>query len=211
MHNDFPKYFTDKPKISLSFGPTYFEQGKNVTLPKCHVTSFPPAIITWSRVRGELAHSRSLVKDGQLSIITAQKRDSGLYECKASNNLGHDSALTNLVVWDLPRFTVNPPAKLDVEKNKNVSVLCQAAGDPRPVITWVKENSDLPVGRSQVSVNGTLQIWDIKDEDSGIYICTATSAQLFKTSSLMQLTLRKGKEWFASVIAHRAVINFSPH
>ena len=64
MPNDYPKYFTGKPKISLSFGPTYFEQGKNVTMPKCHVTSFPPAIITWSRVRGELAHSRSLVKDG---------------------------------------------------------------------------------------------------------------------------------------------------
>ena len=156
------------------------------------------SIITWFRVRGELAYSRTVVKDGQLSIISAQKRDSGLYECKASNNLGHDSALTNLVVWDLPRFTVNPPAKLDVEKNKNVSVPCQAAGDPQPVITWAKENGDLPVGRSQVSVDGTLQIWNIKDEDSGIYICTATSAQLLKTSSLMQLTLRKGKEWLYS-------------
>ena len=211
MCNDFPKHLTDKPKISLSLGPTYSEKGKNVTLPKCHMSSFPPATITWSRVRGKLANSRTVVKDGQLSIISAQKRDSGLYECKASNILGHDSALTNLVVLDLPRFTVNPPAKLDVEKDKNVSVPCQAAGDPRPIITWVKENGDLPVGRSQVSVDGTLQIWNIKDEDLGIYICTGTSAQLFKTSSSMQLTLGKGKEWFTSVIVHWAVIYFSPH
>ena len=127
-----------------------------------------------------------------------KNEDSYLYECKASNILGHDSALTNLVVLDLPRFTVNPPAKLDVGKDKNISVPCQAAGDPQPIITWVKENGDLPVARSQVSVDGTLQIWNIKDEDSGIYICTATSAQLLKTSSLMQLTLRKGKEWLYS-------------
>ena len=208
MHNDFSKYPTDKPKILLSPGPTYFEKGKNITFPKCHVTSFPPAIITWSRVRGELAYSRTVVEDGQLSIISAQKRDSGLYECKASNDLGDDSALTLLSVLGLPRFTSNPPAQLNVRQEQNISVSCQAAGDPKPKIMWVRENSQLPVGRSQVSPEGTLQIWNIKDEDSGIYICIAISAQLFKRS-LMQLTV--GKEWFASVTFHWVVIFFSAH
>ena len=208
MHNYFSKYPTDKPNISLSSGPTYFEKGKNITLPKCHVTSFPPAVITWSRVRGELAYSRTVVEDGQLSIISAQKRDSGLYECKASNDLGDDSALTLLSVLELPRFTSNPPAQLNVRQEQNISVSCQAAGDPKPKIMWVRENSQLPVGRSQVSPEGTLQIWNIKDEDSGIYICIAISAQLFKRS-LMQLTV--GKEWFASVTFHWVVIFFSAH
>ena len=208
IHNDFSKYPTDKPNISLSPGPTYFEKGKNITLPKCHVTSFPPAVITWSRVRGELAYSRTVAEDGQLSIISAQKRDSGLYECKASNDLGDDSALTLLSVLELPRFTSNPPAQLNVRQEQNISVSCQAAGDPKPKIMWVRENSQLPVGRSQVSPEGTLQIWNIKDEDSGIYICIAISAQLFKRS-LMQLTV--GKEWFASVTFHWVVIFFSAH
>ena len=202
MCNDFPKHLTDKPKISLSLGPTFSEKGKNVTLPKCHMSSFPPATITWSRVRGKLANSRTVVKDGQLSIISAQKRDSGFYECKASNDLGEDSALTLLSVLELPRFTSNPPAQLNVRQEQNISVSCQAAGDPKPKIMWVRENSELPVGRSQVSADGTLQIWNIKDEDSGRYICTATSAQLFKTSSLMRLTVRTGKEWFDSLIFH---------
>ena len=208
MHNYFSKYPTDKPNISLSPGPTYFEKGKNITLPKCHVTSFPPAVITWSRVRGELAYSRTVVEDGQLSTISAQKRDSGLYECKASNDLGDDSALTLLSVLELPRFTSNPPAQLNVSQEQNISVSCQAAGDPKPKIMWVRENSQLPVGRSQVSPEGTLQIWNIKDEDSGIYICIAITAQLFKRS-LMQLTV--GKEWFASVTFHWVVIFFSAH
>ena len=169
------------------------------------MTSFPLAVITWSRVRGQLAYSRTIVEDGQLSIISAQKRDSGLYECKASNDLGDDSALTLLSVLELPRFTSNPPAQLNVRQEQNISVSCQAAGDPRPKIMWVRENSQLPVGRSQVSPEGTLQIWNIKDEDSGIYICIAISAQLFKRS-LMQLTV--GKEWFASVTFHWVVIFF---
>ena len=175
MHNYFSKYPTDKPNISLSPGPTYFEKGKNITLPKCHVTSFPPAVITWSRVRGELAYSRTL---------------------------------TLLSVLELPRFTSNPPAQLNVRQEQNISVSCQAAGDPKPKIMWVRENSQLPVGRSQVSPEGTLQIRNIKDEDSGIYICIAISAQLFKRS-LMQLTV--GKEWFASVTFHWVVIFFSAH
>ena len=160
-------------------------------------------------MRGELAHSRTVMKDGQLLIIRAQKRDSGLYECKASNILGHDSALTNLGVLDLPRFTINPPAQLDVGKGENISVPCQATGDPQPIITWVKDNSELPVGRSQVRANGTLQMWNVKDEDSGIYICTATSQGLFKTSSLMQLivTVAKGKEWLNLIFCHRTVIH----
>ena len=38
MHEDFPKYPTNKPKISLSPSPTHFEKDKNITSPKCHVT-----------------------------------------------------------------------------------------------------------------------------------------------------------------------------
>ncbi|XP_022785485.1 roundabout homolog 1-like [Stylophora pistillata] len=179
-----------KPKVSLYFGPVYVEKGKNVTLPKCHVTSFPPANITWSKGRGVLVHSRTVVKDGQLSIISTQKRDSGLYECKASNILGHDSALTNLGVFELPRFTANPPAQIAVETKRNISVPCRATGDPKPKVTWVREKSELPVGRSRVSVDGTLQIWNTKGEDSGIYTCTATSGGLFKKFSAMKLSIK---------------------
>ena len=137
------------------------------------------------------------MKDGQVSIINAQKRDSGLFKCRVSNNLGHDSAVTHLIVFEFPRFTISPPAQLKADENSNNSVPCRAAGDPQPKVSWVKENSELPVGRSQVSADGTLQIWNTKDEDSGRYTCTATSGGLFKTSSLMQLivAVTKGKEW----------------
>ena len=74
--------------------------------------SFPPAVMTWSKVHGEQAQSRTVLKDGKLSIMHAQKTDFGLYKCKASNDLGHDSAVTHLSVVQLPQFTVTPPAQL---------------------------------------------------------------------------------------------------
>ena len=159
--------------------------------------SFPPAVMTWSKVHGELAQSRTVLKDGKLSIMHAQKTDFGLYKCKASNDLGHDSAVTPLSVVELPQFTVTPPAQLKGFTTHNVTVPCQATGDPQPKVTWVKENGELPVGRSKVSEDGTLRIWNAKEEDSGRYTCTATSAEWFKTFTAMKLTVAvvKGKKW----------------
>ncbi|XP_078374920.1 roundabout homolog 3-like [Oculina patagonica] len=125
-------------------------------MPTCHVTSFPSAVITWSKVHDELSQTRVASEDGQLSIANAQKRDSGLYKCKASNSLGQDSAVTQLVVVELPQFTVSPPSLLRELTNQNITVPCQATGDPKPTVTWMKENGELPSGRSKVGVDGTL-------------------------------------------------------
>ena len=122
-----------------------------------------------------------------------KKKDSGLYKCKATNILGYDSAFTQLNVVELPHFTVNPPVKLAVGANQNVTVPCQAIGDPKPTVTWAKENGELPVGRSKVNVDGTLQIWNLKEEDSSRYTCMAASADVFKTFSAMKLTVTKGE------------------
>ena len=157
------------------------------------MTSYPPAVITWSKVHGELVRARTVSKDGQLSITSAQKKDSGLYKCKATSILGHDSAVTHLSVVELPQFTVRPPEQLKELTNHNITVPCRATGDPKPTVTWAKENGELPLGRSTVSVHGTLQMWNTKEEDSGRYTCmAASSALLEKAFSVMKLTVRKG-------------------
>ena len=80
----------------------------------CHVTGFPRAVITWVKAFNNLEQSRAVVEDGQLSIISTQKKDSGLYKCTASNQLGHDSAITQLNVVELPNFAARPPSQLEV-------------------------------------------------------------------------------------------------
>ena len=158
----------------------------------CHVTGFPPPKITWVKIYDNIVQDRAVVKDGQLSIINAEKKDSGLYKCQASNHLGYDSAVTDLNVVELPHFTVSPPAQLQVWTIENITVRCQAAGDPQPTVTWMKENGELPAGRSKVGVDGTLKILNPKFEDSGRYTCVASSNEVFKALSSMKLTV-KGK------------------
>ena len=170
------------------------QSGKTVTLPLCHVTSHPPARITWAKVHDKLPHGRIAAKNGQLSILNTRKTDSGLYQCTATNKLGVDSTGTQLVVMESPSFTVTPPSKLAVSPNQNISVSCQATGDPRPKISWTKENGQLPSGRSEAAVDGTLQIWNVKEEDSGRYTCAAFSMEVFKSlTTSMQLTVKDTK------------------
>ena len=191
-----------QPKVSLSFGPSYAEKGKNITLPVCHVTGFPPPKITWRKVHDHFMQSRAFVKGGQFSIITVQKKkDSGLYKCQASNHLGYAFAVAQLNVIELPYFTVSPPAQFEVNENLTLSISCQADGFPSSKVTWLKGNSQLPSGRSMVSDDGTLTIWDTKKGDSGTYNCVASSGKFFrKAIASMKLTVKGSK-----VITHLIV------
>lgn len=47
------------------------------------------------------------------------------------------------------------------------------AGDPKPIVTWHRENRELPEGRSRVLLDNTLRIEDVRPEDQGRYICKA--------------------------------------
>ena len=173
----------------MSFGPSYVEKGKNITLPVCHVTGFPPPKITWRKEPNNLVQARAVVSDGQLSILNAQKRDSGLYKCQASNPLGHDSAVTDLNVVQRPHFIVKPPAHLKVSTIQNITARCQAAGHPQPTVTWKKINGTMPGRRSAVGADGTLKIWNPKPEDSGTYACTASSNLFSSVFVAMALTV----------------------
>ena len=140
-------------------------------------------------MHGELVQARTVSKDGLLSITNAQKTDSGLYKCKATNILGYDSAVAQLSVVGLPRFIVRPPEQLKVLTNHNITVPCRATGDLKPTVTWLNENGELPLGRSKGSVDGTLQLWNTEEADSGIYTCMAASAAVFKAFAVMKLTV----------------------
>lgn len=186
-------FFKVNPKFHYRLG--------HITLPVCHVTGFPPPKIIWRKLHDNFMQSRAFVKRGQFSTITVHKKDSGLYKCQASNHLGYAFAVTQLNVIELPYFTVRPPAQFAVNENMTLSISCQADGYPTPTVTWLKGNSQLPSGRSMVSDDGTLTIWDTKERDSGTYNCVGSSGKFFrKAIASMKLTVKGGK-----VITHLIV------
>ena len=154
------------------------------------MNGFPPPKITWSKDRGSLP-ALAQQQDGQLKIINVRKQNSGLYNCEASNLLGLDVARTLLTVVVSPKFIIKPPEVLSITKGEDVSAVCRATGDPRPIVTWSKVNGELPTGKSHVLADGTLKITSAAGEDAGKYICTASVMGIFKSQAQMQLDIKR--------------------
>ena len=128
-------------------------------------------------------------------LLDVRKSDSDSYFCTATNLLGSVVQETLLVVVSLPRFTLKPPVKAAVRISDNLTLNCNATGDPQPVVSWKKQGGQLPVRRSQL-INGTLVIRDIKNEDSGNYICVARSAGVFVVETVTYVHVQQFKGEF---------------
>ena len=66
------------------------------------------------------------------------------------------------------------PSSVTVEEGQNVSLQCKASGMPKPMVTWEKAFSNLPIGRTAV-IDGSLKIRNIAKADSGAYACSASN------------------------------------
>ena len=163
------------------------------------MTGHPSPVVTWSKSFGQLPQGRVESNNSVLSLRDVQKRDSADYFCEATNKLGKVVQKTLLVVISLPRFTVKPPAKIVGSIGANLTLNCSATGDPQPVISWKRQGSQLPVGRSQ-QIDGALVIRDVQKEDAGIYICVATSAGVFDAEAVANVGIPGAKGELSLVV-----------
>ena len=182
--------FAVHPQVSLKPGPKFVTVGSDVTLPTCHVAGYPTPVVTWRKSIGQLPQGRTHYNNSALQISDVRKTDSDWYFCSAVNLLGNVEKKTQLVVVSLPVFTVKPPEKVSAAAGDILTLNCSATGDSQPVISWKRQGATLPVGRSHMT-NDSLIIRDFKEEDSGIYVCVATSAGVFHIEAISYVEVRK--------------------
>ncbi|KAL9975071.1 hypothetical protein ACROYT_G012187 [Oculina patagonica] len=163
------------PQLSLSSNRLIAEEKQNVTI-ACTVSGQPLPGITWSRAEGSLPEDRTEVMNGTLTIFNATRKDAGIYICKADNILGSARDIVQLMTFSRLRFKVRPPQEVTPVIGSSVHLPCVAESDPRPTVVWTKDGkSSIPV-ESNVLLNGTLVIENIKKSHEGSYICRATNA-----------------------------------
>ena len=150
------------------------EENQNVTI-ACTATGQPKPKITWSKSVNKLPKDRNKVTNGDLTIYHAVKKDGGTYICKAENILSSATDTAQLIVFSPLRFKVKPPKEVTPAIGYTVHLPCMAESDLRPVISWSKDGSILPVG-SRVLKNNTLVLNSIKKSHRGSYTCRATNA-----------------------------------
>uniref|UniRef100_A0A2K5W5L7 Peroxidasin like n=1 Tax=Macaca fascicularis TaxID=9541 RepID=A0A2K5W5L7_MACFA len=135
----------------------------------------------------------NMFDDGTLMIQNTRESDQGVYQCMARNSAGEAKTQSAMLRYSSrpapPQFTVAPKDQVVLEEHA-VEWLCEADGNPPPVIVWTKTGGQLPVeGRHTVLSSGTLRIDHAAQHDQGQYECQAVSSLGVKKVSV-QLTVK---------------------
>uniref|UniRef100_H0W6G2 Basement membrane-specific heparan sulfate proteoglycan core protein n=1 Tax=Cavia porcellus TaxID=10141 RepID=H0W6G2_CAVPO len=171
------------PTVSvLPEGPVQVKAGKDIAL-ECVSPGEPRSSVRWTRLgtpaRLEPRTYGHLNSHAVLKISSAKPSDAGTYVCLAQNALGtaqkqvEVTVDTGTVAPGAPQVQVEE-AELTVEAGHTATLRCSATGNPPPTIHWSKLRSPLPWQHRQEG--DTLIIPRVAQQDSGQYICNATSS-----------------------------------
>ncbi|XP_034864853.1 neural cell adhesion molecule 1 isoform X7 [Mirounga angustirostris] len=161
--------------------------GQSVTL-VCDAKGFPEPTMSWTK-DGEQIENEGDEKyvfsddSSELTIRKVDKNDEAEYVCIAENKAGEQDASIHLKVFAKPKITyVENQTAMELEEQ--VTLTCEASGDPIPTITWRTSTRNISseektldghmVVRSHARVS-SLTLKSIQYTDAGEYICTASN------------------------------------
>ena len=90
---------------------------------------------------------------------------------------------------------VTPPVSMVVNQTGAASFQCEVRGNPKPEVTWLKQNSSLFADKRILTSHGGVLITDVTSQDGGIYTCSARNILGVVTSSAT-LTVQGEKRLF---------------
>ncbi|KAG9348593.1 hypothetical protein JZ751_002331, partial [Albula glossodonta] len=149
----------------------------------------------------EYAGRASLYGKASLRIERVRYEDQGWYECKVlmleqQYDTFHNGSWVHLTVnekgqararvLDLselnkhlapPTFTDTPPQYVEAKEGGSITLTCTAFGNPKPVVSWLREGETLTDSEKYKVSDGSLTVRSIHREDRGAYMCRAHSVQ----------------------------------
>ncbi|CAM9944593.1 unnamed protein product [Lampetra fluviatilis] len=160
-------------------GPVRVRPGATLTL-ECSGMGHPRPSVHWRiadlRPHG-LPHAPPTEGSALLQLTSVRARDAGTYACVARNDIGSTEQHVEVVVegpgGEGPPLISLPEPSLVVTAGGTATMRCTVTGSGSPVITWSKLRSPLP-WQHRVE-GGVLTIPNVGQQDSGEYICNATS------------------------------------
>ncbi|KAM6110387.1 LOW QUALITY PROTEIN: hemicentin-2 [Pterocles gutturalis] len=147
---------------------------------ECPEDAVPPPRIEWhweGSLLQEDARRQVLAEGRFLQIQDVGAADGGEYSCRATTVLGDTSLRVRVQVHVAPEIQPGPEEARAVLHGSAV-LPCRAEGWPVPWVTWRKDGRLLPLHgshRLQLLPGGSLQIDPVQVQDSGYYLCTASS------------------------------------
>uniref|UniRef100_A0AAX7TEP2 Roundabout, axon guidance receptor, homolog 3 (Drosophila) n=1 Tax=Astatotilapia calliptera TaxID=8154 RepID=A0AAX7TEP2_ASTCA len=196
-----PPQIATKPRDQIA------TQGRSITF-QCGTTGNPPPAIFWQKEGSQMllfpgqppsqSGRYSVSMNGELTITDVHPEDSGFYICQAISVAGSVLTKALLEVEGGPSGRIPPiirqgPANQTVSRGATAQLYCRVNGGTSVEISWEKDGERLQGNTPRLTLmeNGTLQIADVKDTDSGMYTCVVSSTTGESSWSGM-LTVRDG-------------------
>ncbi|XP_072244443.1 hemicentin-1 [Leuresthes tenuis] len=157
--------------------------GEELTL-ECRANGIPVPHVSWLKdgvtLEGSNTHRISVTPDGStLTLLKLSPEDSGTYNCLAVSPAGQESRIYTLFVLVPPSISgeTTIPREVQVTQDSIVTLECQAAGNPPPQISWLKNGHPLLLTPRTRLLSGDslLRIAPVQLSDSGVYTCVARS------------------------------------
>uniref|UniRef100_A0A3Q2VEW6 Uncharacterized protein n=1 Tax=Haplochromis burtoni TaxID=8153 RepID=A0A3Q2VEW6_HAPBU len=137
---------------------------------ECHMTGSTPIKVTWSKdhkdIRSGGNYKISCVDNTpHLTILKADKSDTGRYFCHASNDMGKDSCSSDITC---------------LTYLSNQQLWMTVGGDPIPSVKWMKGKWRQVTHGGRISIEqkgqeAKLEIKEVTKSDSGQYRCVASN------------------------------------
>ncbi|XP_070153239.1 basement membrane-specific heparan sulfate proteoglycan core protein isoform X5 [Polyergus mexicanus] len=180
-----------EPRIVISPSYQQVREGEPVEF-RCEATGNPPPELDWIRVHGSMSPEATFY-NGIWSLPAASKNDAAEYKCIAKNNIGVDEKTTILYVQDNPNKPPPqglPPTVTPSEWSGTIGDVVRLICTPsqHANVTWTRSGG-LPLPYTASQQDGILTITNPNPNDSGIYVCTATSIRGTETSTSARITI----------------------
>nr|XP_036865807.1 hemicentin-1 [Manis javanica] len=167
------------PLIGISPAVISIIEGQQLTLPCALLAGNPIPERRWIKNSAMLVQNPYITvrSDGSLHIERVHLQDGGEYTCVASNVAGTINKTTTVHVHVLPTIQHGPQIFSTIE-GIPITLPCKANGIPKPSIIWSKKGELISTSSAKFSAgaDGSLYVVSPGGEESGEYVCTATSA-----------------------------------
>ncbi|KAK3106932.1 hypothetical protein FSP39_003286 [Pinctada imbricata] len=147
----------------------------------CPVDANPPVHeVSWTKNSYVVDFSSSRLtqlSNGSLLVYQVQQVDAGSYSCTPISSVGSgkSSPLVQVIVQDPPRFIIRPEPRYVKRSGDEVTMVCAAAGKPKPEILWRKVTGKLNFSGRILLNEGNLTITSLNKVDHGKYECEASN------------------------------------